>query len=422
MDGTSWLLTTYPSLPAVLRRRLGLEEGVGGAEQPTTVVDAPLLAASYLLALLPVPQACPQLPPPPPFLASTTAEDEEDEDDVLREALAVLAGHAAVDGNGGVGAGWGGIPVYFFEEQRQRLVLQPPTRPQQAEGEAAWAALVRDVLVSGQASGHDRITCLPRCWAHVEEGHAAAAAATEEQQQWAASPLLEAKAGVMAVQATRWGLLPEAERDAFQRDLLHLCSSRPALDPWYLGALLIVSLGRVEGVLNVLPGPEEEGKAMDIAGTTPAREGRHGDEGAAAAAHLADAVAEAFAAELPAAAGALERAGLAVRALVMSWVRHAFWGTLSGTELGVAAALTAVGGAGVGQGCVALALLRHLHMEGTLARLVVAAEGDPFLAHDALLRFGKGFEFSPEVAAWIEEVWRRRGPGLSGGASKAGRR
>ena len=205
------------------------------------------------------------------------------------------------------------------------------------------------------------------------------------------SPADVARAGVIAVHAARWGMFPSTDRAAFEARLLALKRRAPRVSTWRLGVLLLLGLGRADRVLAALPATDDE------------EEDKHDLRLQA----LADGVARALMVEMPAAHGALDRSGLATRAVVLAWLRQSFWGTLSVAELGIATTLSGLHGPGY-QACVALALLRRLHLGGGLMAAVREGAAAPRL-HDLLLRAGHGFEFSPEVVAWMERVRARHG-------------
>ena len=357
LHGAAWLHTTFPQLDAALRQAVAPQEN-----EELPALDNTVCAAAYLRGLLHQADASPSLPPSPPLL-------DEDE---LQEAQVALAVSAAVS-TGGLGSGWGSIPTYFFQEQRQ---LQQQEEPQGDVGGTLPSLL--SVLAEGKGMGAEKTVLLPVCWRHVVEAWAKDVQAQPQAPAAAViDPLLQAKVEMVAVHAVRWGMLPETELESFQTTLLelaHACGNRPP-SVWRLGIFLLMACGQADQVLACLPPVLPE----------------------ADHAVVADQTAEALQRELPEVWGALVWSGVSARALVRTWFEHAFWGVLSVTELAVAQALVVLHGPDMQVG-LALALLHHLRDD----LLAWARQPDLLRLVHAQWQGLRRFEFTPEVVArWI---------------------
>ncbi|KAM3570491.1 hypothetical protein VYU27_007439 [Nannochloropsis oceanica] len=424
MDGAAWLLTTFPSLDASLRRAcapsllsslpphsdheiIKNEAGADCRRSAETYLfsasfspqlDGPLLATAYLRALLHQANTSPSLPPSPPLHDEGEVED----------ALVTLSVQAAVT-YGGLGNGWGQMPLKCFPQQSEFRQQQQQQQQQMGwEGGLSSTPLpcLINILKEGGGVGGEKTALLPLCWKHIRgcgyakqsgialETFSSGAAAPSEsaaidQQQ----ALSRTKIEMILVHVVRWGMLPDTDADkgGFRRSLVRLVeASAGRVSVWQLGIWLIMACGQGEEVLPLLPSLYRHGLREKFKGEKKGEENEGEKEEDYA---LADRTVETLHREMPEVGGAMIRCGLSARALVLSWYQHSFWGVLSVTELAINETLRFLYGR-KGQVALVLALFRHVREE----LLRAAARQDDMLRLFHLFSHGvRRFEFTPEV-------------------------
>jgi len=425
MDGAAWLLTTFPSLDASLRRacapsllsslpphsdheiikneasadcRRSAETYLFSASF-SPQLDGPLLATAYLRALLHQANTSPSLPPSPPLHDEGEVED----------ALVTLSVQAAVT-YGGLGNGWGQMPLKCFPQQSEFRQQQQQQQQQQMGWEGGLSSTplpcLINILKEGGGVGGEKTALLPLCWKHIRGcGYAKQSGiALETFSPGAAAPsesaaidqqqaLSRTKIEMILVHVVRWGMLPDTDADkgGFRRSLVRLVeASAGRVSVWQLGIWLIMACGQGEEVLPLLPSLYRHGLREKFKGEKKGEENEGEKEEDYA---LADRTVETLHREMPEVGGAMIRCGLSARALVLSWYQHSFWGVLSVTELAINETLRFLYGR-KGQVALVLALFRHVREE----LLRAAARQDDMLRLFHLFSHGvRRFEFTPEV-------------------------